>query len=221
MDGEVSVYNNVNIADPALWMEHRMRLFEDITLPSVMKQTEKNFVWLLSFDQATPKEIIKKYSDLPNVHIIYKYPRTYLRDQLGKEIFSGDWIITSRLDNDDYIYPKFIERVQDQFDETFKLVDTDGRQLDLETGKLYTVERKTCNSPFLSLIEKVGEPWMSVSKDPKEKKMIKEPVKTVYYCSHSNMEWHFPAVKINEVLYRMVIHDWNQGNRIVGFEVFP
>lgn len=246
LDSSMSIYNNPQIENPEEWMEHRIGLFNNITLPSVMLQTEVNFTWLLSFDQRTPQKIIDFYASFPRVKIIYEYPATYLRGLYGNSLKDGDWIITTRLDNDDYIAPTFIEKVQSKFNEEFLLVDTDGRQwdlktnklyarfiehpvdpkkeIDLKTGKLYTVERKTCNSPFLSLIEQVGTPWESTFKDPVErevanKNLAKHKIQTVYFCSHGKMEWHFPAVKINEVLYRMVIHDRNAANRIIGNEV--
>ncbi len=224
----MSIYNNPQIPDPEEWMEHRMKLFNEITLESVMLQTETNFTWLLSFDKKTPRKIMNFYNGFPRIRIIEDwYPPDYLRmlhSYKRSPIKDGDWIITTRLDNDDYIAPTFIEKVQSQFDETFKIVDTDGRQLDLATGKLYTTERKTCNSPFISLIEQVGTPWKSICKDPAEreianKNLAKNKIQTVYFCSHSKMEWHFPAVKINEPLYRMVIHDRNAANRIIGHEI--
>jgi len=211
LDNQMSIYNNPAISDPDKWMEHRMKLFDEITLMSVMLQTERNFTWLLSFDYRTPGDILKKYASFPEVEIIFDYPPDWLRRQ---NLNKGDWIITSRLDNDDYISPTFIEKVQAQFDETFKLVDTDGRLHDLATGKLYTVERKSNNSPFISLIEQVGTDWMSISKDSKERRLITDRVKTVYWCSHSKMEWHFPSVKINEVLYRTTVHSENVSNKI-------
>jgi len=262
-DDQVTIYNNPAIKDPEDWMEHRVKLFNEITLPSVMLQTEMNFTWLLSFAEETPKDLIDYYASWPNVKIIYEYPQTWLRRQYGwvdyeagesALLLDGDWIITTRLDNDDYIYPTFIEKIQAKFDEKFLLVDTDGRQWDLKTGDLYrrfierdgrefdlktglfsgksdlktgqlhTVERKTCNSPFISLIEQVGAEWKSICQDPAEratgnKNLAKYPIKTVYFCSHGKMEWHFPAVKINEPLYRMVIHDRNVSNKIVGIKV--
>ena len=213
MDNDNNIYNNRFIYDPEEWMEHRIKLFNEITLPSVMCQTSNNFTWLLSFAKETPKWITDEYASWPNVKIIYEYPRSWLREKAGLK--DGEWIITSRIDNDDFIFPEYIEKVQSKFNEEFLLVDTDGRQLDLKTGKHYTVERKTCNSPFISLIEQVGTPWKSTTTGS----TIHERIKTVYYCSHTKLEWHFPAVKINEVLYKMVIHDRNAANRIVGYEV--
>ena len=215
-DDKIDIYNNPLIPDPEEWMEHRMKLFDEITLPSVMMQTCRDFTWLLSFSPATPIKILRKYSEFPNVHIIYEYPRTYLRKMLANR---KEWIITSRLDNDDMIAPEYVEKVQGQFDEKFLLVDTDGVQLDLATGKTYTPDRKGNNSPFISLIEYTGVSWMSISRDPDERRLITEPVKTCYWCSHSKMEWHFPSVKIPQRLYKMVIHDRNVTNHITGNEI--
>lgn len=216
-DPNLNIYTNPQVKDPEAWMEHRCNLFNEITLPSVMLQTNTNFTWLLAFARQTPKKVTDFYASFPRVKIIYDYPRTWSREKAGLK--TGEWVITSRLDNDDYIFPQYIEKVQERFNSEFLIVDTDGRQLDLATGKHYTVERKTCNSPFISLIEKVNTPFMSISNDPNEKRLIEDRVKTVYFCQHSKMEWHFPAVKINEVLYKMVIHDRNAANRIIGYEV--
>ena len=214
LDAQLSIYNNPAIPDPEAWMKHRIKLFNEITLPSVMLQSCMDFTWLLSFDKQTPKHITDYYATWPNVKIIYEYPADYLRGLFGTVLNKGDWICTHRIDNDDYISPTFIEKVQAQFNNKFLLVDTDGRLHELATGKLYTVERKSNNSPFISLIEQVGTPWMSISKDPKERRLITNAIKTVYWCSHSKMEWHFPSVKINEVLYRTTVHDENVSNKI-------
>ena len=215
LDANTSIYNNPAVPDPEAWMDHRMKLFDEITLPSVMMQTSMDFQWLLSFDNKTPKWILSKYSEFPRVKIIFEYPADYLRRMKGYSIRDGEWIITSRLDNDDMILPEYIEKIQGYFNEQFMLVDTDGVQLDLATGKEYTVERRSQNSPFISLIEQVGVPWQSCTKEL----LIDQPVKTVYYCSHSKMEWHFPSVKIPQKLYKMVIHDRNITNKIIGKEI--
>lgn len=234
LDDKTTIYNNPAITNPEGWMDHRIKLFEKYCLPNVMLQ-KGDFIWLLSFAPGTPKWITDKYASFPHIKIIYEYPKTWLRKQPLKD---GEWIITSRLDNDDTIYPDYIERVQEQFNEKFLLVDTDGLQrdlltdkyytryikipggeIDLKTARFYTVERKTCNSPFISLIEQVGTDWMSISHDPKEKRLITDRIKTCYWCSHGKMEWHFPAVKINEVLYVMNIHSKNVINKIIGNEV--
>ena len=217
LDANTTIYNNPNVKNPEEWMEHRMKLFDEITLPSVMLQTSRNFTWLLAFDVSnTPTWIINKYREFPNITPIHLYPADYVRcTGIHKD---GDWIITSRLDNDDMILPEYIETVQSYFDETFKLVDTDGVKHVIATGKEYTPARKSNNSPFISLIEQVGVPWQSIANDPKERRLITEHVKTVYFCSHSHMEMHFPSVKSYKKLYKMIIHDRNISNKLEGNE---
>ena len=217
LDKNTTVYNNPAIKDPGEWMEHRMKLFDEFTLPSVMMQTCRNFTWLLSFDKKTPEWILSKYASFPGVEVIYEYPADYLRRHA--DLTKDEWIITSRLDNDDIILPEYIETVQSYFDETFRLVDVNGYQYDLATKKHSDPDRAGCTSPFISLIEQVGTPWQSISSDPSEQRLIDMPVKTVYYCSHSKMEWHFPSVKNQKRLYKMVIHDRNISNKITGYEI--
>ena len=145
--------------------------------------------------------------------MIYQHPTTWLREELRNK---KEWIITTRLDNDDIILPTFIEKIQAQFNERFLLVDTDGYQLDLRTGKHYDVARRSNNSPFISLIERTGEVWNSMD----GKTIITDQVKTAMWCNHTNMELHFPSMKIPERLYKMVIHGRNIANRIIGRELW-
>ena len=220
LDTNTTIYNNPAVEDPEVWIEHRMKLFDELTLPSVMCQTCMDFTWLLAFAEETPRWITEKYSSFPHIKIIRKYPQEWLRNRYGiLGIIDGNWLITSRLDNDDIILPEYIETVQSYFDETFKLVDVNGYQYDLATGKHYDPDRAGCTSPFISLIEQIGVPWQSTATDPQEARLITAPVKTVYYCSHSKMEWHFPAVKNPKRLYKMVIHDRNISNHITGHEI--
>lgn len=217
MEGQ-TVYNNPQVPDPTEWMKHRVDLFESYCLPSVLNQTCRNFQWLLAFATETPREVIDRYNGYPFVKIIYQYPADYLRSLFGKNLNNGDYLITSRLDNDDTIEPAYIEKIQQQYldgmDEDFLLVDTDGRQLELATGIYYDVARRSNNSPFISLIERLGVKYKSLNGT-----QIDMPVKTCYYCSHSKMEWHFPSMKIPERLYTMIIHDRNITNKIVGKEL--
>ena len=213
--GEASVYNNPLIKNSDEWMQHRINLFEKYTLPSVLNQTCKNFKWLLSFDVSTPDEITDRYRGYPFIQIIHQYPADYVRSLYPEKLKDGDWLITSRLDNDDMIEPTYIAKIQEQYHndsmEDFLIVDADGRQLELSTGRYYDTARKTNNSPFMSFIERVGKEYISFNKT-----IITMPVKTVFYCSHTNMILHFSSMRINERLYTMIIHDRNITNKIVG-----
>lgn len=199
LDDKTDIYNNFKIEDPEAWMEHRIKLF-DRTLPAMLSQTNQNFTWLLAFSIKTPVEIIEKYEHIHNIRVIYEYPKTWMK----KVHPDADCLITSRLDNDDFYHPDFINTIQTYVNHTWlinkpKILDIDYDQLDLATGLIYSSNRITPNSPFLSLME----PWG-------------DDLKTCFHCSHTKMPDQFKAFKIRERLATMVIHDKNQSNKIVG-----
>lgn len=198
LNRETDIYNNPDIPDPETWMAHRIKLFEKYTLAGMLRQTNKNFTWLLAFSEKTPKDIIKKYDYLDNVKIIYQYPLDWMKRQTPE----AEYIITSRIDNDDYYHPLFIEMIQTwaiNSQPYTGIIDIDYTQLDHATGEHYSSQRNTANSPFISLVE-------SWDKD----------IKTVFHCSHTNMMNHFNHYKINMRMATMVIHDRNISNKIVG-----
>ena len=190
--------------DAEAWMEHRMDLFETYTLPAMQCQTCQDFTWLLYFDDRTPNDIICKYDYIDNVQIIYEYHK----DWIQTEVIDNPWVLTSRIDNDDYYENTFVEQVQDvayDYVKTGKeplVIDVGGLQYAHKTGKFYTNERERANSPFISLLERNrGELY------------------TVYHCPHTHMPDEFASMKIYDNLSVMVIHDKNVTNRIIGTEL--
>jgi len=184
--------NTYQIQDPEAWMAHRMELFQMYCLPSIKAQTCQEFTWLLACDPATPKKYLKY---LEPFQIIYEQPHLYLRKLKPQ----SDWIITSRLDNDDMLLPDYVSRIQAQFDKTIKLVDVQYQAL--SKGQLYTSERTRPNSPFISLIEPWGE------------------IKTAMNRPHTYMCDDYPSVWLDEVLAIQVIHDRNISNQIRGSRI--
>jgi hypothetical protein len=189
--------------DAEKWMQERIILFEKYCLPSIERQTNKNFTWLLAFDKKTPEHIYKKYEKYSFIKIIFEFPAVYLRNLYGNEIKDNVIIITTRLDNDDCVAPTFIEEIQKRNEDITKLVDSLGCQYDCVNDKWYILNRPFANSAFLSVIEKVGE-----NKDI--------PIKTCYFKPHQNMHLNFTNEWINEILYCQVLHGDNLGNKIDG-----
>ena len=129
--------------DPDKWMDDRLELFDKYCVPSVMNQSNKNFTWLVVFDPKTPskyRERIERYRDdgvlvplyaesrcrdearvvagrfrgklLRFLHFEAALPaaRDYITQKLNPD---ADYVITTRLDNDDAIHSDFVRRVQD------------------------------------------------------------------------------------------------------------
>jgi hypothetical protein len=109
----------------AEWLEHRLRLFMNYCLPSVVNQSTYNFLWIIYFDENTPESIKAKNSSLENEYknilkIIYAdgyddFLRHYSTDILSLCPEGLSHVITTRLDNDDIVHTDFVKRIQDQF----------------------------------------------------------------------------------------------------------
>jgi len=175
-------------------MSKRMELFEKYTLPGMRAQTNQNFKWLVQFDVDTPE-----VPDFDYGNIIICHERG-AKEYLDKHV-RDKWIITSRLDNDDYYEPTFVEEIQRCFDMRELLIDIGGRQLDHKTGKFYQFPKYSMDSPFISLIEK-----------------RKGGYRTVKCHNHGQMKRHFRKKYINKKLVVQVIHDTNEMNRLTKIE---
>ncbi len=115
--------------DREQWMERRLELFERYCLPSLCRQTCRNFTWFLLFDKQTPekyKQRVTGYKRLcPQIQLIGMQPtsavafigtvqdfvKDFAKEHL-KEHPEADRIITTYLDNDDALRQDFVEKVQ-------------------------------------------------------------------------------------------------------------
>lgn len=188
--------NPYKISDPDVWMKHRIGLFHQFTLPSILNQDCHKFTWIMAFDENTPKRYMDNLG-LPNNCVICKeQPDRWLRKQPPL----SDWVITSRFDNDDIYLPGFVRNIQKCFKEKQKIIDIDYECWNYKTGKYYSSGRTKPNSPFLSLIE----PWVDLC--------------TALGHPHTEMPEYFSAIKLG-IYAIQVIHDMNVCNKIQGVEL--
>lgn len=146
------------------WLEKRFYLFENFCLPSVKHQHNQHFTWCIYFDENTPalyrKRIAGIAEEYANIRIFYINGAdamssslvTFIRSQVG----TGDnYIITTRLDNDDMIHQDFISVIQSLF------VQADKAVIDLQNGYQLCIENDHAEArnytnifnPFISVIE--------------------------------------------------------------------
>ena len=148
------------------WMDHRFNLFKQFCLPSLKNQSNKNFKWLIYFDQNTDKyykEEFNKISQL-NDFLIVKYVDGYsqflkkYKDDLN-DLRDNDnkYIITTRFDNDDCFHCDAIAVIQKQFNyqEYMAVNFIKGYQLQIEP-RYYLYKNYSFSNPFVSLIEKIN-----------------------------------------------------------------
>jgi hypothetical protein len=151
-------YDDPRGLDPA-WLEHRFRLFEDLCIPSVRSQTEQRFTWLVFFDARTPTEWRRRAEIIapPGFHPIWVdghfTSETASEAIKDRGLAETDFLITSRLDNDDALAPRFMATVRAAFSgQDFLFVNLPfGYQV--AGGRLYM--RPYVANPFISLIERV------------------------------------------------------------------
>lgn len=148
------------------YLNSRFVLFERYCLPSVQHQTCTDFTWLVLFDEETPECFCEKIATyqvdcktftpifLPLYH---NYNDAYR--EIGLQYAQGvDWLISTRIDNDDAIHAYYVEEIQHFFrTQTFEKVCVasfpDGLQFHEYSKALFHLHQS--GNHFISLMEPV------------------------------------------------------------------
>ncbi|MGJ5642189.1 glycosyltransferase [Formosa sp. S-31] len=189
------------------WHRNRFKLFTNFCVPSVASQTNTNFTWLVFFDKSTTPEfkvlISEIESQLPNFKPLFIDGMSAFLPEIKKQVQNckSDYIITSRLDNDDCISKHYINSIQAKFKhQDFMALDyingyTMQTSTDMRIGK-----RLHQFNPFLSLIEKNNSP------------------KTIWSMNHADWKREASILQIkDEPMWCSVIHSENKVNEFVGY----
>lgn len=194
------------------WMRHRFELFRNYCFPSILNQSNQNFIWLLFLNDDTKEEFRNQLEELvaphSNIKLVYINGSSEFYAQLcqsiGVYLKDEQYLITTRLDNDDAIRKDFIERIQRDFDnQKYALIEyPNGLSLQVEPKKMLAFLHDRLN-PFISLIEEI--------------EVLKEGIrfKTVmYYQQHR--QWRESDVEVfsnTEIRpWLQIIHSKNKAN---------
>lgn len=172
------------------WYKHRHDIFQRVYLPSIEKQTNKNFKVLLAFNPNFP-EHWENYDFPETVSVIHDWPVNHVQ----KDLDDGIPILTSRVDNDDGLEPTYVERMQEEAErlgpET--ILDSWGTVINNEEHKIRNYQSGECNSPFLAVYSQYL---------------------TCYSGQHTSLFMQFKKrYVIKEFLFKQVIHNRNLCNR--------
>ena len=200
--------NNETLLDEN-WMDERLELFSNYCYPSVINQSNKNFKWLLFFDNSTSEKYRNKIDQILNNHplIIPFYIdgmpnfQTAILNYIAKNANDKDYLITSRIDNDDCIHKDFINEIQKQFNkQDFLAIDNiNGYTMQVEPCFILGKKEHIFN-PFISLIERNFEP------------------KTVWYYVHNMWKKEPRLIHLSEKrLWLSIIHGKNKVNEFDGY----
>ena len=190
-------------------MDERLELFSNYCLPSVINQSNKNFKWLLFFDSSTSDkyrakiESILQKNDLIVPFYIDGMPKfnEAILNYLKENAADKDYLITSRIDNDDCIHKDFINEIQKQFNkQEFLAIDNiNGYTLQVEPNFILGKKEHIFN-PFISLIERNDNP------------------KTVWHYVHNMWKKETRLIHLSEKrLWLSVIHGKNKVNEFDGY----
>jgi hypothetical protein len=130
------------------WMTHRFVLFSNFTIPSIKKQSG-DFTWILRFHPQTDKKWLNQCEDLcKDIKIIIHNSEKSWTNLIDKKV---DYVITSRLDNDDILGPNYVEKIHKSFRGEREMILWENG-LNISKEGEYIVNQ--LSNPFLALIEK-------------------------------------------------------------------
>jgi len=213
-----------------LWTRKRFAIFQEYCLPSILNQSTKNFKWLIYFDVDTPVEFeeqILKLQQYDFIEVCYanKYENfqlNYMKDIRLKTSHDTLWVITSRLDNDDCLHHRAIERIQKEF------ITKDQFMISLSSGYVYDKKSRKLSkyyfprSPFISLIEKNTDSANGIyyRKHPAWKQLKTSVFKELYKKYFIEKEKWNVCFVFDEVLWMQLYHAENLANSFYnGFPV--
>jgi hypothetical protein len=189
------------------WMEERFDLFERYCLPSVLGQSNQNFTWMIYFDQSTSEEYLgrARRGIAGRANCVIKLCSRYGSETLQADLMadldpSRNWVVTTRLDNDDGLQRDFVKNLHKQV-----RVGTE-EALDFPWGIVLAngvpyLSRQRYNA-FISL----SEPLIGL--------------KTVTYVRHKEMARRYRVRTVtNEPSWLQSLHGSNYGNKVRGWRI--
>jgi hypothetical protein len=149
------------------WLERRFELFEQVCLPSLMAQSDPDFVWLIFLSDGTPRNYQARMeacrARLPQLVPIYCRDGEYVVGRFQAEVRARlakgtTHAITFRIDNDDAFHRDMVRNARmecsGQQDEILNFLN--GIQCELDRGVAVQVSERS--NPFIVRIERVLEP---------------------------------------------------------------
>ncbi|MDH3267335.1 MAG: glycosyltransferase [Ignavibacteria bacterium] len=142
------------------WLNERIDLFHKFTIKSLYNQTNKDFIFVIITNVAHRLDpVIFKDFDVValngNGGSIFNDAGMILKEYIRNNVEDNERVITSRLDNDDYYLPNYVNIIKLYgVNEGDFVVDLRGYWFDTRTNEYYTNKRYielNVTSPFLSM----------------------------------------------------------------------
>jgi hypothetical protein len=191
------------------WLGPRMRLFRQTTLPSVASQSRLPDAWLVFFDEGTPEatrdEFRQLAARLPLLQAEYcgEFGPKLCAERIGRIMApDADWLLTTRLDNDDALNRRFIETVQSVARPGVREFINPTYGLIVANGRLY--RHRDYSNPFITLSEPAAG------------------CRTVLIDQHGLLARHGPVRQFAlPDAWIQVVHGGNLANQVRGVRISP
>jgi GT2 family glycosyltransferase len=190
------------------WLRERIGLFERYTVPSVARQSEQRFRWIVYLDPESPSWLVDRlaphidagmFTPLYREAVSWQDVAADVRSLTGAK---GAKLLTTNLDNDDAIADDFVERLQRLAGSRERAALFLGRGLIAHGDEVYL--RRDDENAFCSVVE----PWA-------------DPL-TAWRDWHTLLRDHFPVVtEQGRPAWLQVVHAGNVSNRVRGMRVSP
>lgn len=189
------------------WLDHRFALFERFCLPSVAAQHCGDFRWLVYFDTDTSEawraRIARCREHCPQLEPVFVEGMAAFLPDVQQRLAASteDWVMSSRLDNDDCLHPGHIALLQQAFQaQPYLLLDVvDGYTLEIQPRHRLGRALDPCN-PFVTLIERNQAP------------------RSVWHRSHGSWKREPRVQRIRgQRSWLSVIHAQNKTNEFQGY----
>lgn len=184
------------------WLSQRIQLFGRYCYPGVARQSCSEFTWFVLFHPETPNWVFQSMMDFEKAHCIRaKDTSTETLVRIVEEhVQPSEWLLSTRLDNDDAIHRDFVANLRSS------IVEDSMKFYNFPVG--YTmhqsrVYRRTysCN-PFISLFEP------------------RKDAKLVYCTSHEMAFRVAPVVNMSaSAMWIQIIHGGNVANKMSGIRI--
>jgi len=186
------------------WLEERLKIFAEVTIPSILAQTRRPHFWLVFFDAETPEDFKRSVNAVVGSHswIRWSYCKVIdskvLKTAIDPLLPSAcNWLLTTRLDNDDALNPALIEQIQSAAEVGRREFLNPRQGLVFAFGKVY--KKNDYSSPFITLSESVSG------------------FKTVWLDQHQRLSRHGPIRQIAlKHAWIQLVHGGNIANQVRG-----
>lgn len=197
------------------WLSRRFDLFERICLPSMVAQTDQDFVWIIYFDKDTPQEFKDRTAQLQKQFPFVPYYtglfpgdgwRKSVQEVLSDKGLSPAQLVSTRLDNDDALASDYAQRIK-------AAAQAQGSEgpvaFNITAGCIMTKDRlyqtQHQSNAFFSILEPFDD-----------------AMKTAPAIQHMTLASHGPVIQIDgRPGWLQVVHGENVSNKVRGARTRP